>query len=136
MKMFYEFGWAAIGRSTESAMWLALVLAISAGCGKSNAVAPSAAPPVVSSATSTSTTTPQQTAGNPQPDAGTNGIPKAELQAMNRALLGWMMQNKRHPKTFEDFASSTDFQIPTPPPGQKYALNQRGFIVLVSNASN
>jgi hypothetical protein len=54
-----------------------------------------------------------------------------QLQVLNRALMGWMIKNHRHPRDFQEFASTANIQIPAPPAGQKYTLNQRGFIVLV-----
>ncbi|HXC35496.1 MAG TPA: hypothetical protein VNV43_06440 [Candidatus Acidoferrales bacterium] len=53
------------------------------------------------------------------------------LQFLNRAMVRWMRTNHRHPRDFNEFASTANVQIPDPPPGKKYALNGRGFIVLV-----
>jgi hypothetical protein len=132
MKMLFDFSRHSGWRPKASAACLALVLTVAAGCGKSNT--PTTATPPPSDTTAAPPTTNLQVAVNPQPVAVANeDVPKPVMQAMNRALLGWMRANHRRPKTFEDFASSTDFQIPAPPPGKKYAFNERGFVVLVND---
>jgi hypothetical protein len=136
MNTLFEFrrypGWQA----KASLVCLAFVLASVAGCGKSNTPTTSAAPPP-SDVTRVSPAPSPQPAANSQPAAATTpDVPKPEMQAMNRALIVWMRTNGRRPKTFQEFAGSTDFQIPTPPPGKKYAFNARGFIVLKDASSN
>jgi hypothetical protein len=54
------------------------------------------------------------------------------LQPLNQALLGWRLQNRRVPASFEEFAASAGIQIPPPPPGKKYILNSHGLISLVN----
>jgi hypothetical protein len=136
MKMLFDFSRRAGWRPKASVICLTIALTLAAGCGNSNAPTTSAAPPSPDTTTVPPTPSPQITA-NPQPVTVTNqDIPKPEMQAMNRALLVWMRTNHRRPKTFEDFASSTDFQIPAPPLGKKYAFNERGFVVLVNDTSN
>jgi hypothetical protein len=107
-----------------------------AGCSKSSSLPQSVAPPVSSDSTSaqqTQSPAPVPIPGS-QPVAATDPDDSQKmLQGLNRALVGWTMQNHRHPKTFEEFADSADFQIPAPPAGKKYALSARGFIILVSN---
>jgi hypothetical protein len=116
-----------------------LMLSIAVGCSKSNSPAP-AAPPAAANSPAVSATsapapapTPVATA-QPAPAANaTNSL--SSLQVLNRTLLGWMIRNRRHPKDFQEFASTANIQIPAPPPGKKYALNGRGFIVLVDNST-
>jgi hypothetical protein len=136
MNTLFESGRNAGWQPTASAVCLAFVLTIAAGCGKSNAPTTSVAPPP-SDNTHVSAAPSSPSEANTQPVTATNqDIPKPEMQAMNRALIDWMRTNNRRPKTFQEFASSTDFQIPTPPPGKKYAFNARGFIVLEDASSN
>ena len=137
MKMFSDFNRHTRWQPKASAVCLAFVLAVaSAGCGKSNTPTASVAPPSAD-ATSASPAPAPQVAASAQPAAvASQDIPKEEMQAMNRALLSWARANNRRPKTFQEFASSTDFQIPPPPAGKKYAFNGRGFIVLVDASSN
>jgi hypothetical protein len=136
MKMVFDVARFAGRQPKGCVACLALALAVTAGCGKSSPPVQSAAPPVSSDATSAQQTPPpaQPALQNPQPAAVANpDDSKQTLQGLNRALMGWMISNHRHPKTFEEFASSANIQIPDPPAGKKYALNARGFIILVSN---
>lgn len=57
----------------------------------------------------------------------------AELQPLNRALLQWILQNRRHPTNFAEFAASANIKIPSPPPGKKYILNHQGLISLANS---
>jgi hypothetical protein len=129
IKMLFDFGWHAWRQPKASAIYLALVLTVATGCGKSNA--PTSAAPSSNATTVSPAPSPQAVTSVP-PVAATNSVvPKEEMQAMNRALMNWMRANNRRPKTFQEFATSTDFQIPAAPPGKQYAFNARGFIVLV-----
>jgi hypothetical protein len=104
---------------------------VAAGCGKSNTSAPAVAP--TQSAVATTTPAPISAAPTAVPQAATPAAPddsKRTLQSLNRSLVQWMIQNRRHPRTFQEFATSANVQIPSPPAGKEYALNQRGFIVL------
>lgn len=133
MKLLFDFNRCTDRQPKALGAGLALVFALAAGCGKSNAPTASIAP---SSNTTNVAPVPTQQVTPSAPVVAANAdIPKPEMQAMNRALLNWMRANNRRPKTFQEFASSTDFQIPAPPAGKKYAFNERGFIVLV-DASN
>ena len=137
MQKFFVFGRFSCERPKASLLSLAVVLGIvAAGCGKSGDSKSSvAAPPPTPSSDSTATTP----AANPQPTQAA-AVTKPDdttgrMQALNRAMVSWMIRNKRRPQTFQEFASTAGFQIPDPPAGKKYAINSRGFIVLV-DASN
>src|ERR1700677_1006277 len=136
MKMVFDFARCAGRQQKGWIVCLALALAATAGCGKSSPSADSTTPLVTSDAASNQ----QDLAAaplalqNPGPVVAANPDDSQKmLQGLNQALLGWMIRNHRHPKTFEEFAGSADMQIPDPPAGEKYALNSRGFIILVSN---
>ena len=60
----------------------------------------------------------------------TNALP--DLRPLNQALLSWRLQNRRVPANFEEFAASTDVQIPPLPPEKKYIINNRGLISVVN----
>lgn len=114
---------------------LAAVLTGGAGCGKAG----TPAPPVTASqnpVAAPAPVTPSPTA-SPRPTTTTapNNSGPNSLQLLNRALMRWMIQNRRHPRSFEEFAGSTEYKIPAPPAGKKYALNSRGFIILVDNST-
>ena len=137
MKAFFDFGRVPGWRLKTIPVSLVFVVAVAAGCSKSSsqtAIAPRAAPPSANSATASSTPAPAAVPApmaNPSPMTTTNSGSLTTLQMLNRAMVGWMRQNHRRPQNFEDFASSANIQIPAPPAGKKYALNGRGFIVLV-----
>ena len=136
MKAFFDFGRNPGWQLKTVAVLLTILALAAAGCGKANT--PPA--PAAQSADSVTAATPAPTpapAAQPVPmqtvaTTSSNNAPTS-LQQLNRAMIGWMRQNHRHPQNFEDFASSANIQIPDPPPGKKYALNGRGFIVLVDN---
>lgn len=150
MNILFYFGWRA-GWLPNAGIWcLLLVLVASSGCKKSDSTPASVAPSQESNSTTTAeapTTTaeapttaaeapttapPPVSVSLPTQSSPTNsGV--SQLQLLNRALLGWKMKNHRRPQTFEEFASTANFPIPDPPAGQKYALSQKGFIVLVGS---
>jgi hypothetical protein len=135
MNPLFEFRRYSGCQPKVTAVCLAFVLTMAAGCGKSNTPTTSAAPPPSDTTQASPAPSPQATPSSQPTAVAAADIPKPEMQAMNRALIGWIRANGHRPKTFQEFAGSTDFQIPTPPPGKKYALNGRGFVVLV-DASN
>jgi hypothetical protein len=55
-----------------------------------------------------------------------------DMQEMNRALLRWLVANRRRPNSFADFASSAGVQIPPPPAGKKYVITPTMHVVLVN----
>jgi hypothetical protein len=134
------FGWLAHPRQRILTSCVLLVILVDGGgCGKSEStVLPVTSQPVSNSIPTTASTTTVPIATLPPvsvppvSQSNTNSSNLTQLQLLNRAMMGWEIQNHRRPQTFDDFASTVNFQIPNPPPGQKYALNQRGFIVLVN----
>jgi hypothetical protein len=135
MKKVFSFGRFAV-RQPKSGRCVALiwaVLLLAAGCGKSNHVPTTPLPS--SDVTNTPATSSIATAINYAPATGaTNaGDTQLQVQTLNKSLLGWMIQNHRHPQNFAEFARTANIQIPEPPAGKKYTLNQRGFINLVDN---
>jgi hypothetical protein len=137
MKHIINFGRHGSWKPGAGILCMILALAAGAGCGKSKNVSSPVEPP--SSPNSAATTTPADSPANQmQPalpavsvNAGQNG--PTQVQSLNRAMMGWVMKNHRRPQTFQEFASTVGFQIPDPPAGKKYALNQNGFIILVNS---
>jgi hypothetical protein len=138
MNLFIDSGRLPGWRVKTISILFAFGMAVAVGCGKQSTPASGAAPPQnatvpatpTATTVSTAPTAPSQPAA---PDAANDT--QRVLQGLNRALMRWMIQNRRHPRTFEEFAATANTQIPAPPAGKKYALNARGFIVLV-NISN
>jgi hypothetical protein len=134
MKMVFDVARLAVRQPRGWALCLALALAATAGCSKSSppqAVAPPSSDSTSAQQNPSPAPAPLQNPG-PVVAAGPDDT-QTMMQGLNRALMGWMIRNHRHPKTFEEFASSANMQIPDPPAGKKYTLNAKGFIVLVDN---
>ena len=138
MKKVFDFGRFIVrqpkGGGCVALIWVVLLLVV--GCSKSNNP-----PPTTPSPSSDATNTPTASAAaapitySPATVATNASDTQTQLQTLNKAMIGWMIKNHRHPQNFAEFASSTDVQIPAPPPGKKYTLNQRGFITLVDNST-
>ena len=148
----------SVRQPSTNAAGLCLMLALStailaAGCGKKDAA--STPPPPA-------TTTVTQTAASPETPAAATAAPAAAaepanagpvppaptmepvtaapnngmsfLQQLNRASITFKMQNRRNPSTPEELAAFAGVQLPPPPAGKNYAMNPKGYIVLVDAA--
>jgi hypothetical protein len=107
MRKSLDVAWAAGHQPKAGVVCLTLALAIplfAAGCGKNSA----------------------------PPPAPISSADAAQLQPLNQAIMGWVMQHQRAPTNFDEFAASTDIKIPPPPPGKKYVINSHGLINLVN----
>ena len=137
---------------------LCLVLAIgtiifAAGCGKKDAASTppppatttvtqtAASPETPAAATAAPAAAPEPANAGPVPPAPTmepvtaapnNGM--SFLQQLNRASITFKMQNRRNPSTPEELAAFAGVQLPPPPAGKNYAMNPKGYIVLVDAA--
>ena len=146
------------GRPTQRRV-MSLVLGLAAimlasGCTKKSTPPVTTAAPPPTNETASAPATPEAPAApvaaapvaapeSPAPAAGAEGGPPpppvydttapTDLPSLNRALHVWIMNNRRRPKDFQDFASSAGVKIPPPPAGKKYTLNGKGFIILVDN---
>lgn len=115
---------------------LVFALVAGEGCGKSSknvppsVVAPS---PSDSNAVALAATPPANWTHPSAPSSSAKDSGPTQLQMLNRAVLGWKMKNHRRPQSFEEFASTAGVQIPPPPAGKKYALDSKGFIILVNS---
>ena len=67
---------------------------------------------------------------NLAPLAKANGEP--DLTALDTALAGWVMANRRLPKSFAEFAATSGQAIPRPPPGKKYVITPNMHFQLVN----
>jgi hypothetical protein len=57
----------------------------------------------------------------------------ADLRELNHAYIGWVIQNGRHPKSFDEFVATSGMSVPPPPTGKKYIIDKNGFINLANN---
>lgn len=114
---------------------LATMAVIMVGCGHKQA-----APTAVQSVSSDQTNppaAPEPGQPAPVPMAGAVSIPAApdggaDLRVLNHAYIGWIVSNRRRPKDFDDFATSSGIQIPPAPAGKKYIIDKSGFIALAN----
>jgi hypothetical protein len=113
------------------------------GCGKkpSTAQAPAPQPALDTNQTLAAPVAPQTSAAMPQvPEdapapvviaASPNG--GADLSALNHAYIGWVIQNGRHPKSFDEYVAASGISVPPPPAGKKYIIDKNGFINYANN---
>ena len=114
------------------AMLMAILLAV--GCKKSQpAIVEVAPPPVADTSQPPAAVQPApQAASAPavvaaSPDGG------ADLKQLNHAYIGWVLQNRRRPQSFEEFVSLSGIKVPPPPAGKKYVIDSHGFINYANN---
>jgi hypothetical protein len=143
MKMFSgsaRFAGCKLAQAGVSCLALVLGAAMfAAGCGKKSEKPSSSATPPLQTTQDTSQPAAPGSAVNSQPlpvalatnAAGvTNAAP--DLKQLNHAYIAWIVQNRRHLKTFEEFVSASGMQVPPPPAGKKYIIDHSGFIALVN----
>jgi hypothetical protein len=103
------------------------------GCSKSKPPTAQAPPPVADTnltaadlpGAPVSTPPPVEIAANP--DGG------VDLKALNHAYIGWIVQTRQAPSSFEDYVAKSGVKVPPPPPGKKYVIDKNGFINLANN---
>jgi hypothetical protein len=114
---------------------LALVagVCLAAGCGKQPAVVTAGAPPAPA---------PEAVAGG-QPVLNPPATPAAiapdadggvDLKQLNHAYIGWIVQSRHRPKTYEEFVATSGIQVPAAPAGKKFVIDGNGFIALVNRS--
>ena len=102
------------------------------GCSKSKP----AATPMAASAADTNPAAaqmPQVPAATPEPvEVAANPDGGVDIKAMNHAYIGWIMQTRRAPKSFEDYVAQSGVKFPPPPAGKKFVIDHNGFINLAN----
>lgn len=56
----------------------------------------------------------------------------ADLRDLNHAYIRWVLQTRKHAKTFEEFVAASGISVPPAPAGKKYLIDKAGFIALVN----
>ena len=113
-----------------------------AGCGKKSAATPTPtpaqapAPATNPDPSAPAPTTPAQPGYNPPasppPAIATTADGGPDLKQLNHYYIGWILQNRQRPKTFEQFVAASGVQVPPAPTGKKYVIDSSGFINLVN----
>ena len=99
------------------------------GCGKKETAPPAIPPTATSGSAQTAAAAPgAQVPAAPLPPVATAPQGGADLKDLNHAYISWVVQNHRHAKTFEEFATASGISIPPAPPGKKYVIDKAGFI--------
>jgi len=114
------------------AILMAIFLAV--GCKKSQpATVETAPPPVADTNQAPAATPPAPQAATVPVVVATNPDGGADLRQLNHAYVGWVMQNRRRPQSFEEFVSLSGIKVPPPPAGKKYVIDAHGFINYANN---
>jgi hypothetical protein len=139
--MFKEFfsGLFRLGPTSGRRRYVALLGALMfaalfcfTGCSRSKPPTAQAPPPVTDTnlaaanlpGAPVSTPPPVEIAANP--DGG------VDLKALNHAYIGWIVQTRRAPSSFENYVAMSGVKVPPPPPGKKYVIDKNGFINLAT----
>jgi hypothetical protein len=120
--------------------WLGLAAIVAAallstGCGKSkSSTAQAPAPPPAADSQTPAAALPQAPQYTSAPDVIT-ASPEggADLKQLNHAYIGWVLQNRRRPNSFEEFVTQSGVKVPPPPAGKKYVIDKYGFINVTAN---
>jgi hypothetical protein len=111
------------------AILMAAIFAV--GCKKSEPAAAAAVPSPVADTNPTPAAMPQAAAAPvvvaTSPDGG------ADLKQLNHAYIGWIIQNRQRPKSFEEYVALSGVQVPPAPAGKKYVIDKNGYINLATN---
>lgn len=106
-------------------VWLAT------GCGKKPA-AEAPAPVPVAAATPAPDGQPGLTPPSAPPAVAADPNGGVDLRGLNHAYIGWIVQNRQRPKTYEEFIAKSGLQVPPAPAGRKFVIDENGFIALVN----
>jgi hypothetical protein len=125
--------------SSHGMAWLGLTAIATAalfftGCGKSKSStvqAPAPTPLADSQTPAALPPTLQQTSAPAVIITGPEG--GADLKQLNHAYVGWVLQTRRRPNSFEEFVAQSGIKVPPPPAGKKYVIDKYGFINVTAN---
>jgi hypothetical protein len=117
---------------------LAAGFLVIAGCSKKT-VSTAPATPTNSDSVLTTAPTPENrpppvynTPPATPPTVATASTGGADLKQLNHIYIGWIIQNRRRVKTFEEFVAASGVQVPPAPDGKKYVIDNNGYINLAN----
>ena len=114
---------------------IATAALFSGGCGKGKSSAETPAPLSVADTNQSPAAMPTSAPKYESPPIVIAASPDggADLKQLNHAYIGWIVQNRRRPKSFDEYVALSGVQIPPPPAGKKYVIDKNGFINLANN---
>ena len=120
--------------NVSSGAWFALCLVVVMLTGCSKAKPTSVEPPTTQNVQQAEQDHMPVPAAAPAKAPVVVAQPNAEpdLAELNRAMIRWLMANRRKPANFEDFAATAGVVIPPPPAGKKYIVASDMHIKLVN----
>jgi hypothetical protein len=125
--------------SSHGMAWLGLTAIATAalfftGCGKSKSSTVQAPAPIPVTDSQTPAALPPTLQPTSAPAVIMN-TPEggADLKQLNHAYVGWVLQNRRRPNSFEEFVAQSGIKVPPPPAGKKYVIDKYGFINVTAN---
>jgi hypothetical protein len=71
-------------------------------------------------------------AGTPATVVAANPDGGADLRQLNHIYMSWVIQNRRRPKSYDDFIALSGTQVPPAPTGKKYVIDNNGFIAVAN----
>ena len=101
------------------------------GCSKKTSTAQAPAPQPALDTNQTAAATPVAPEVPTVIAASPNG--GADLSTLNQAYIGWVIQNHRHAKSFEEYVAASGISVPPLPAGKKYIIDKNGFINYANN---
>jgi hypothetical protein len=138
MKYLSTHGQPRFQSSSSRFLLLAAALLIVAGCGKkavpeTTAVStPTETAPVSTPAPENHSTPVYNAPPASAPTVASASTGGADLKQLNHIYIGWVIQNRRRAKSFEEFVAASGVQVPPAPDGKKYVIDGNGFINLAS----
>lgn len=100
------------------------------GCSKREPASPPPPAADTNQAATPSPPPPSRPAPSPPPTIAASPDGGADLRQLNHAYIGWIVQNHRRPKSFEEYVSLSGVQVPSAPAGKKYIIDKNGYIAL------
>jgi hypothetical protein len=103
------------------------------GCSKAKPPTAQTTPPVADTNPAAAVMPGAPVSTPPPVEIAANPDGSVDLKALNHAYIGWIVQTRRAPKSFEDYVSMSGAKVPPPPPGKKYVIDRNGFINFANN---
>jgi hypothetical protein len=113
-------------------MLMALLFFCCAGCSKSAPPAAQTPPPVTDTNQAAADLPGAPVFAPPPVEIAANPDGGVDLKALNHAYIGWIVQTRRAPSSFENYVALSGVKVPPPPPGKKYVIDKNGFINLAN----